>query len=70
LFLFYFILLIIFGGWRGRQRATLYGGLLTTIQTLAKQSLAMHPSYIEYGQGICFVVLVVALRATRGGMCG
>jgi hypothetical protein len=34
-----------------RQRATLYGGLLTTIQTLSKQSLAMHPSYIEYGQG-------------------
>lgn len=38
-------------------RATLYGGLLTTIQTLSKQSLAMHPSYIEYGQVAVTVVL-------------
>jgi len=39
------------------QKATIYGGLITTIQTLAKQSLSMHPTYIEYDQVAVTVVL-------------
>lgn len=32
------------------QGSTRFGGLITTIQTLAKQSLSMLVSYIEFGE--------------------